>query len=91
MPEPADVNDELINSIHEQFVKKSNSFHSVIKDSIGSRFAESFLLCCKTDLLVEHYLNAHLLPNLVDYAKHIYANYSIQTLVKHRVAYEPKA
>ncbi len=81
---------DLINSIHKQFVKKSSSFHSMIQDSIGSRFIESFLCCCPSELLIEYYLEKHLLPNLITYCKHTYANYSIQSLLKYRLESEPK-
>ncbi len=85
-----EISSELINSIHKQFVKKSSSFHSMIQDSIGSRFIESFLCCCPSDLLADYYLEKHILPNLVSYCKHTYANYSIQSLIKHRLELEPK-
>lgn len=71
--------------IHEQIAKKANSFNSMIQDAIGSRFIESFLYCCPVDILVDHYLNEHIIPNIVTYSKHIYANYPIQTLLKHRL------
>ena len=35
-------------------------------------------------------MNEHIIPNIVVYCKHIYANYPIQTLVKHRLKIEPK-
>lgn len=85
-----DISSNVIDAIHKQFVKKSNSFHTMIQDSIGSRFIESFLYSCPIDLLVDYYLNEHITPNIVSYSKHIYANYPIQTLVKHRLKSEPK-
>ena len=81
---------DLINKIHLQFVKKASSFHSMIQDSIGSRFIESFLLCCPTELLVDYYLEKHLIPNVTAYCKHTYANYSVQSLLKYRLQTEPK-
>lgn len=77
---------KVLTKVHEQLSKKANSFGSMIQDSIGSRFIESFLFACPIDILVEHYLNELILPNLVNYSKHIYANYPIQTLIKHRLA-----
>lgn len=77
-------NEETIELIHKQFTKKPNSFNTMIQDSIGSRFIESFLFA-STDEILEHYLENNLIPNIVQYSKHIYANYSIQTLVKHRM------
>ena len=81
---------KVINSIHQTFVKKPNSFKSMIQDSIGSRFIESYLYACPADLLVEFYINEHLAPNIVTYAKHIYANYPVQTLIKHRLHSSPE-
>ncbi len=81
---------EIINVIHKQFLKKSNSFHSMIQDAVGSRFVESFLFACPIDLLVDHYLEKLINPNLVAYVNHVYANYPIQTLLKHRTANEPR-
>lgn len=80
-----EMSDELVESIHKQFTKKSNSFHSMIQDSIGSRFIESYLYVCNTDLLVSYYLEEHIITNIVAYSKHIYANYPIQMLVKYRI------
>ena len=80
----------VINSIHETFVKKPNSFKSMIQDSVGSRFIECYLYTCPTDLLVEFYINEHLVPNIVAFSKQIYANYSIQTLIKHRLHASPE-
>ncbi|CAF0712043.1 unnamed protein product [Brachionus calyciflorus] len=79
-----DKSSETLEKIHKQFVKKPNSFNSMIQDSIGSRFIESFLLACPSELL-KVYLDENLLPNIVTYSKHIYANYPIQTLVKYRM------
>ena len=62
----------------------------MIQDAVGSRFIESYLYACPTDLLVEFYINEHLVPNIVAYSKHIYANYSIQTLIKHRLHASPE-
>jgi hypothetical protein len=81
---------ELSQTIHNQFVKKASSFSAMIQDSIGSRFIESFLYTCPIDLLHDYYLETHLLPNLTTYCKHIYANYSIQSLIKYRLITEPK-
>lgn len=81
---------ELIESIHKQFVKKSSSFHSMIQDSIGSRFIESYLYCCPIELLHNYYLETHLLPNITMYCNHIYANYPIQSLIKYRLESETK-
>ena len=81
---------DVVGNIHAQFVKKPNSFHSMIQDAIGSRFIESFLYACPVDLLVEFYLEQHLIPKIVVYAKHIYANYPVQTLIKYRLEKEPQ-
>lgn len=78
----------IIEKIHKQFVKKSNSFNSMIQDAKGSRFIESFLLASQSEMLT-FYLNENILPNIVTYSKHIYANYPIQTLIKHRMHNEP--
>ena len=79
---------EVIEKVHKQFVKKPNSFHSMIQDAIGSRFIESFLLVTNSECL-NIYLENNILPNIVAYSKHIYANYPIQTLVKYRMENEP--
>jgi hypothetical protein len=76
---------EILTHIHEQFVKKPNSFHSMIQDAIGSRFIESFLYACPSNILCEFYLEQHLIPKVVIYSKHIYANYPIQALIKYRL------
>jgi len=81
---------ELSKSLHKQFVKKASSFHSMIQDSIGSRFIESFLFTCPIDLLEDYYLSEHVLPNITMYCKHTYANYSVQSLLKYRLEHEPK-
>jgi hypothetical protein len=86
----ADDSVSILESIHEQFVKKPNSFHSMIQDSIGSRFIESFLYTCPIDILTEFYLEQHLIPKIVLYSKHIYANYPIQALIKHRLDKDSK-
>jgi hypothetical protein len=39
---------------------------------------------------VDHYLNEHLIPNIVVYTKDRYANYPIQSLLKYRVTNETK-
>ncbi|RNA19736.1 nucleolar 9 [Brachionus plicatilis] len=77
----------IIDKIHKQFAKKPNSFHSMIQDAKGSRFIESFLLSSHSEILTI-YLNDNILPNVVTYSKHIYANYPIQTLIKHRMEKE---
>ena len=74
----------IIEKIHRQFAKKPNSFNSMIQDSKGSRFIESFLLSCHSEILTI-YLNENILPNIVTYSKHIYANYPIQALIKYRM------
>ncbi len=81
---------DLTQVIHKQFEKKPASFHSMIQDSIGSRFIETFLYVAPVDLLTEYYLQKNILPNIVAYSKHTYANYPIQTLVKHRLEHEPE-
>ena len=81
---------EVVDLIHMQFVKKPNSFHSMIQDGVGSRFIESFLFACPGDLLVDYYLENLILPNLLTYANHIYANYPLQALLKHRFQTEPR-
>jgi hypothetical protein len=62
----------------------------MIQDAVGSRFIESFLFACPADLLVDHYFEKLIQPNLVTYVNHSYANYPIQMLLKHRVAAEPR-
>lgn len=86
----SEISSDLIQTIHKQFEKKSSSFHSMIQDSIGSRFIESFLLVAPTDLLANYYLEKHIIPNIVAYSRHTYANYPIQTLLKHRLEHEPE-
>ncbi len=86
----SEISNDLIQVIHKQFEKKSSSFHSMIQDSIGSRFIETFLFVAPADLVVDYYFDKHILPNIVSYSKHTYANYPIQTLVKHRLEHEPK-
>lgn len=80
---------KLNRSIHEQFNKKTSSFHSLIQDAVGSRFIESFLYSCNWDIL-NQYLEKHLIPNIVNYSKHIYANYPIQALIKFKIDQEPQ-
>lgn len=82
-----ELSTKMINSIHGQFLKKPNSFQAMIQDAVGSRFIESYLLACHADLLT-HYLDEHIIPNVVKYCKHIYANYPIQSLIKYRMATE---
>jgi hypothetical protein len=81
---------QVVEKIHANFLKKPNSFHSMIQDSIGSRFIESYLFSCQADLLIDHYLSEHLIPNICFYSKHVYANYAIQALIKHRLVIEPR-
>jgi hypothetical protein len=83
-------NHQIIKTIHKQFVKKPNSFQAMIQDAIGSRFIESFLYVCDGDLLIDHYLETLIIPNLVTYVNHIYANYPIQALLKHRIESESR-
>lgn len=84
-----DVSAKHVRSIHAQFVKKPNSFQSMIQDAVGSRFVESFLFACTDDTLT-HYLDTFLVPNCVTYARHIYANYPVQTLLKFKIDVEPQ-
>ena len=86
----SEITTELVNKIHEQFEKKSSSFHSMIQDAIGSRFIETYLFIAPANLLVDHYFEKHILTNLVAYSKHIYANYPIQALLKYRLENEPE-
>lgn len=86
----SDISANLVAKIHEQFEKKASSFHSMIQDSIGSRFIETYLLIAPSDLLKDYYFEKHLLPNLIVYSKHIYANYPVQTLLKYRLENEPE-
>ncbi len=55
---------ELTQKLHSQFVKKASAFHSMIHDSIGSRFIESYLFTCPGDLLESYYLKEHLIENM---------------------------
>lgn len=84
-----DASRKHVKWIHEQFVKKPNSLGSMIQDAVGSRFVESFLFACTGDTLA-HYLDTHLVPNCVTYARHIYANYPVQTLLKFKIDSEPQ-
>ncbi len=55
---------ELSQRLHGQFVKKASAFHSMVHDSIGSRFIETYLYTCPGELLENYYLKEHLLENV---------------------------
>lgn len=78
-----------VKCINAQFVKKPNSFGSMLQDAVGSRFVEAFLFAATGDTL-KHYLDEFLVPNCVAYARHVYANYPIQTLIKFKIDTEPQ-
>ena len=71
----------LVDLINESLNKKSNAFHSMIQDAIGSRFIETFLYCASNEIK-DIFINQNIVPNITVYCKHIYANYVIQTLLK---------
>jgi hypothetical protein len=71
----------LVDMIHNKLSEKTNAFHSMIQDAIGSRFLETFLYCA-TDEIKTIYIRNNIVPNISLYSKHVYANYVIQTLLK---------
>ena len=71
----------LVDLIHKNLSEKTNAFHSMIQDAIGSRFLETFLYCA-SDEIKSIYIKNNLVPNIPLYSKHVYANYVIQTLLK---------
>lgn len=71
----------LVDAIHKNLSEKTNAFHSMIQDAIGSRFLETFLYCASNEIKGVYIAN-NIVPNVACYCKHIYANYVIQTLLK---------
>ncbi len=71
----------LVDLINENLNKKASAFHSMIQDAIGSRFIETFLFCASNEIK-QQYLTKNIVPCIVCYSKHIYANYVIQTLLR---------
>lgn len=73
--------EKIVNLIHTQLEAKTSSFHTMIQDAVGSRFIETFLYCAQNEIKAI-YIDNFLLPKIVAYSNHVYANYIIQTLLK---------